>query len=484
MAESKLPEGTSEWERVGTLLHDQVGPAAFDRWFADCSCSGLTNGKRQVCVPNQMYQFWMESNYQALVEEAFAALDGEKVSVEFCVTRNCQGSTSLTGKAGSSQTSAQETKPSPDKAKSAGSSSHQTPITKPKTSASAKEKKLKNARLKADFTFDTFVVGPANQFAQAAAISVAKAPSRSYNPLFLHGESGLGKTHLMQAIGYEILRNSPKARVLYLTSETFANEFIEAISNHSLPKFRKRYRTADVLLIDDVQFLGGKERSQDEFFHTFNTLLDGHKQVVLSSDCPACEISQMDKRLISRFEWGLSGQLQAPDTETRMAILNQKMRAWPQPIEPHLVRFLAERIRRNVRRLEGGLMRVASLASLKGRMPSQNEVEILLQDLLREEVQKVPTIDSIQRKVAEHFDIRVADMTSRRRPAHIAFPRQVAMYLSRQLTPSSLADIGEAFGGRDHGTVIHACKAVTKRMETDSAARQAVLLLEDFVQQR
>jgi chromosomal replication initiator protein len=271
-------------------------------------------------------------------------------------------------------------------------------------------------------------------------------------------------------------------KVIYVSSELFINEFIDAIQHSNLVKFRKRYRQADLLLIDDIQFLGGKERSQEEFFHTFNTLFDGHKQIVLSSDRPASEIANLEHRLVSRFEWGLTAELQPPDIETRLAILRKKADTMQIKLHEDVFQFLASRIRTNVRRLEGALMRVASFASLSGRELTKETVEHLLKDILQEEGRQSITIEQIQRRVAEHFDVRLADMTSKRRPASIAFPRQVAMYLARELTKASLNEIGDAFGGRDHGTVLHACKLVKKRIAEQDNIRQTISYIDSSLQ--
>jgi chromosomal replication initiator protein len=286
----------------------------------------------------------------------------------------------------------------------------------------------------------------------------------------------------MHAIGQHVLANRKGAKVSYVTSEKFTNEFIDAIQNGTLVKFRKRYRQVDVLLIDDIQFLAGKERSQEEFFHTFNTLFDGHKQIVLTSDRPPAEINNLEPRLVSRFEWGMAAELQPPDVETRTAILQKKAAALGVKIEPALIEFLAQRIRTNIRRLEGALMRVASFISLSGGPLSQERVEMLLKDLLQEEARRSVSIDNIQKRVAEHFDVRIADMTSKRRPKNIAFPRQIAMYIARELTKSSLMEIGDAFGGRDHGTVLHAHRLVKDRIGTDEKIRQVVKFLQDQLQ--
>ena len=279
-----------------------------------------------------------------------------------------------------------------------------------------------DSKLNPRYTFDSFVVGPNSNFAHAAAKAVAQSPAKAYNPLFLYGGVGLGKTHLMQAIGHAASRDTKVSRVCYLTCEQFTNDFIQAIQNSTLVKFRKKYRQVDVLLIDDVQFLANKERMQEEFFHTFNTLFDAHKQIVLSSDRPAGEIANLETRLVSRFEWGLVTELQPPALETRIAILKKKAALIDVKLSDQVIEFLAEKIRTNIRRLEGALVRVASYTSLTGKEVTRDALESLLRDALHEEAKRSVTIEAIQKKVAEHFDIRLADMTSRRRPQNIAFP--------------------------------------------------------------
>jgi chromosomal replication initiator protein len=286
----------------------------------------------------------------------------------------------------------------------------------------------------------------------------------------------------MQAIGHWVATQSRATRVCYITCETFTNDFIQAIGARTLTKFRKKYRQADVLLIDDIQFLAGKEQTQEEFFHTFNTLFDAHKQIVLSCDRPAAEIANLENRLISRFEWGLVTELQPPALETRIAILRNKARQLEVSVPDQIITYIGENIRSNVRRLEGALIRVASYLSLTGKELTPETLEALLRDALHEESKRVVTVEAIQRKVAEHFDIRLADMTSRRRPQHIAFPRQLAMYLSRTLTARSLMEIGESFGGRDHGTVIHACRLVDDKLAQDEQFRQTVTYLQSLLQ--
>jgi chromosomal replication initiator protein len=278
----------------------------------------------------------------------------------------------------------------------------------------------------------------------------------------------------MHAIGHAILRNNPSAKVAYLSVEKFTNEFIQGLTENNLTRFRQRYRSMDVLLLDDVQFLAGKERIQEEFFHTFNELFESGRQIVLSSDRRASEIQKLEARLVSRFEWGLPADIQPPDFETRIAILRTKASNLKFDIPAPVVQFIAQHISKNVRRLEGALIKIASYHTLTGKPIDLASAEMLLQDVLMEQAQSLLTMELIQKRVADHFQIRHSDMTSKRRPANIAIPRQIAMYLSRQLTKHSLQEIGDAFGGRDHGTVIHACKAVDNMMEQDSTTRGTI----------
>jgi chromosomal replication initiator protein len=324
---------------------------------------------------------------------------------------------------------------------------------------------LADAGLSAKFSFDNFVVGTTNQYCAAVAKAVAEKPGRIYNPLFFHGPPGLGKTHLLQAIGREILYRKKRTVVRYVTSETFTNEFVEAIRKQNLPQFRAKYRKVDVLLIDDVQFLGGKDSTQEEFFHTFNDLFNNTKQIVLASDRAAADIPDLEKRLVSRFEWGLSTQIQMPDLETRMAILKRKMADYEVKMEDWVLEFIANRVRTDVRKLEGSVMRAAAHHSLHDGTVTEQLLEVMLRDILDAEPGRAVSIDRIQRIVAESYDIRMAEMVGRGRPKLIAEARQVAMYLTRELAKLSLVEIGKAFGNRDHGTVIHAIKVVTGRME-------------------
>jgi chromosomal replication initiator protein len=448
------------WEGVTASLQAMVSRDAFQRWFGSARWLGVEDDVASISVPGEIHQVWIETNYLPELTMAVTGIFDDVREVRVIVSAEESASNEALN----------------------GVSSYPASTARPTKAAAlegeALDRRIKIAGLNPAHTFSSFVVGANSQFAHAACESVATKTGIGYNPLFIYGGPGLGKTHLMQAIGHEILRRQPGSRVIYLTCEKFTNEFIDAIRKGDIEKFRRRYRSSDVLLIDDVQFLGGKDRSQEEFFHTFNTLLDGRNQVVLTCDRPACEIKSLEPRLISRFECGLTVELQPPLMETRMAILKKKTLDWKVRVDESVLIFLAEKIRTNVRRLEGALMRVATYASLAGESVTVEKVEHLLRDLIREEASRQVSIDSIQKAVAEHFDVRLADMTSRRRPASIAFPRQIAMYLSRSLTKGSLMEIGEAFGGRDHGTVIHACKKVTDRIGDEPGLKESIARIE------
>jgi chromosomal replication initiator protein len=439
------------WKDASKILQGMLNPELFNRWFAPIKPLDNKDGMLVLGVANEFYQIWLQDNFLPLIREAVNQVAKNPIQVRFSVAP--------------------------------GTKTPAGPVVKPLGIERAAAARLAtDGKLNARYTFDTFVVGPNSNFAHAAARAVAQSPAKAYNPLFIYGGVGLGKTHLMQAIGHIASTEGKVSRVCYLTCEQFTNDFIQAIQNNTLIKFRKKYRQVDVLLIDDVQFLADKERMQEEFFHTFNTLFDAHKQIVLSSDRPAGEIANVETRLVSRFEWGLVTELQPPALETRIAILKKKAALIDVKLSDQVIEFLAEKIRTNIRRLEGALVRVASYTSLTGKEVTREAMESLLRDALHEEAKRCITIEAIQKKVAEHFDIRLADMTSHRRPQNIAFPRQVAMYLSRTLTDRSLADIGETFGGRDHGTVMHACRLIEKRVAKDARLRQTVSYIEQAVQ--
>jgi len=448
------------WQHIAEGIRSEVSADTFKRWFMPVELAQTDESQLTLRVPNNIFQLWIESNYMPLLQSAIIKVLGEPRKVKFIF----DGASEEPSKKSRSSAPAAAFTPEPAVNGNGNGAGEAAPA-------------VQNG-MNPRNTFDSFVVGTNNQFAHAAANAVAQAPAKTYNPLFVYGGVGLGKTHLMQAIGQFVGSHKKGSKVIYLSSEKFTNEFIDAIQNSTLVKFRKKYRQADVLLIDDIQFLAGKERSQEEFFHTFNTLFDGHKQIVLSSDRPPTEIKNLEQRLVSRFEWGLTAELQPPDMETRLAILRKKAQTLDIKLDNRVMEFLASRIRTNVRRLEGALMRVASFASLSGRDLTDESVEHLLKDMLQEEAKRAVTIDQIQRRVAEHFDVRLADMTSKRRPANIAFPRQIAMYLARELTKTSLSEIGDAFGGRDHGTVLHAHRLVGEKMKSEEKVRQVISFLD------
>jgi chromosomal replication initiator protein len=441
------------WTTAQHQLRSILSPDLYNLWFAPLRLREVNGEDAVVEVANDFCEVWLKENYLSLIEDVLATASGSRVRVRFTVTAP----------------SGARMGPPPEAAKV---------VRKTKPGGDARPAPAPEYSFNPKNTFESFVVGNNNNFAYAAALAVAQAPGKSYNPLFLYGGVGLGKTHLLHAVGQHVVQNKKGARVAYVSSEKFTNEYIDALQNNELVKFRKKYRQTDVLLIDDIQFLAGKERIQEEFFHTFNALHDAHKQIVLTCDRPASEIANLEHRLVSRFEWGLVTDLQPPDVEMRLAILKKKAQLMSVSLPDEVMNFLAMRIRTNIRRLEGALIRCASFASLTGRKLTVEDVEKLLHEILHEEGRLAISIEVIQKKVAEHYDIRLADMTSKRRPENIAFPRQIAMFLSRQLTSSSLSTIGESFGGRDHGTVLHACRLVKDRMEVDANVRQTVLHLE------
>jgi len=435
------------WEQLSTVLQQRISSDGYQRWFSDVSILSYDTKSINLSVPNPIHQFFIESNYSALLSSSIEEILTSSSQLHFRPSELQEQDIDLKSK---------------------------NPLLPP----SIAKKASASLGLNPSYTFENFIVGANNQFAHAAGLAVAQSPAKTYNPLFIYGESGLGKTHLLHAIGHHILAHKKGAKVVYLRSEQFTNEFIDAIQHGTLFQFRKRYRQADILMIDDIQFFAGKERSQEEFFHTFGALHDGHKQIILTSDRSPSEIEKLEKRLVSRFEWGMTAEVQPPDIETRLAILHRKAETLGMMIETWVLEFLAEHIRTDIRRMEGALMRVMAYQSLSGKPLQQQDINHLLRDVFQEQARKNITIDQIQKRVADYFDIRLADMSSKRRQASIAYPRQVAMYLAREMTPSTLKEIGEAFGGKDHGTVIHAHKLIKKRMDGDLRLRDLMRQLD------
>ena len=450
------------WETVKCDFKGLFPEDVFNLWFEPITCLEATEDHLTLGVPNDFAQIWINDNYLELITQRLRLNTGRAFNVKLKKVDHGTSQSPFQREGDQATTAA-------NRAKAAQ------PV---RRTTRYDERNPANGTLNPRNTFETFVVGNNNQMAHAAALAVAQAPAQAYNPLFIYGDTGLGKTHLMHAIGHGILQRNPDAKVAYLSTEKFTNEFIHAIQENALTKFRQRYRSVDVLLVDDVQFLAGKERIQEEFFHTFNDLFESQKQIVISSDRPVTEIATLEARLVSRFQWGLSADISSPDFETRVAILKTKAATLKIDLPMPVIEFMAQHISKNIRRLEGALIKISSYAALTGKPLDLATAEHLLKDVLMEEAQNRLNIEGIQKRVADHFQIRHSDMTSKRRPNAIAFPRQIAMYLSRQLTENSLSAIGEAFGGRDHGTVLHACRLVKDRMEVDPNTRQVVNYLE------
>lgn len=453
-----LDSANEIWAATSVKLKSLLNEDTYDRWIAGIVPLSIDgNNTLKLGVSNDIFCEWLHANYRDLIIRNIEEVTGKSFRVHFESGHNCATTReAVTQSLRSSNAS--------DKVPTGGR-------------GTAKQAYLPEAHYNRRFTFDTFVVGENNKFAHAACSAVARAPGKAYNPLFIHGGTGLGKTHLLQAIAQEVCNRRKAPRIEYLSSEEFANNFIDALRDRALPKFRKRYRNVDLILIDDVHFFTGKERLQEEFFHTFNALFNRHKQIVLSSDRSPHEIGGLEKRLVSRFEWGLTTEILAPDFETRLAILRKKQTDHTVKINDEILAFVASRIKSNIRRLEGALIRLVSYVSMTSDELTIEKVEQLLRPLLEEENSKSMTLEDIQRAVAEHYDIRVADMASKRRPQNIAFPRQVAMYLCRHLTDYSSPAIAESFN-RSHATVLHASKSVKKRLANDLNFRHTVGKLE------
>ncbi|MCX5666403.1 MAG: chromosomal replication initiator protein DnaA [Candidatus Omnitrophica bacterium] len=430
----------SVWLRARELIKKELdNDQAFNIWFGPVNFHSISEGTLTLAIPNKLFQDILLDRYTAVLNSSVAKSCGKEMRVEFYMQESPDD-------VGARQ-------PNDAAAKEKAQSKTFWPFGREKQDAG------KEIGLSSRYTFDSFVIGPSNRFAHAAASAVCDSPAKAYNPLFIYGGVGLGKTHLMHSIGHKIIQRLPKAKILYISSEEFTNQLIGAIQNRTMIKFREKYRNVDILLIDDIQFIAGKEATQEEFFHTFNTLYDAHKQIVVSSDRPPKEIQSLEERLVSRFEWGLVTDIQPPDFETRMAILKKKSEKETILLPDDVYYFLAEKIKSNIRELEGALIRVVAYAKLIGREISVDMVKEVLKDMIREGEKKI-TIEMIQKKVCEYFDIKLSDMKIKKRSRAIAYPRQIAMYLSRQLTDYSLPEIGEYFGGRDHTTVMHAYEKI------------------------
>jgi len=434
----------SAWDKVLQHVERRVNPHSFATWFRPTRQEGTDSGKLLVRVPTRLFRKRLTETYGELLQAALLDAGMPDTRVEFVCS---------------------EAPPPP-----------------PPSVAQAKlDFDAVDHQLNPRYTFDTFVVGASNQFAHAACLAVADQPSKAYNPLFLYGGVGMGKTHLMQAIGHAIKKRNPAARLTYISAEKFTNEVINSLRFDRMISFRDRFRTVDVLLVDDIQFIAGKERTQEEFFHTFNALYDQHKQIVISSDCPPKEISSIEERLRSRFEWGLIADIQPPDLETKIAILQRKAEREEHALPPDVAEFIARSIKSNVRELEGALTRLFAYTSLTEAPVTLSIAQQVLRNIIDTQEKKV-SIEMIQKKVAEQFGLRHQDLKLRSNSKAIAFPRQVAMYLVKQLTAASLPEIGRQFGGKHHTTVLHSVNKIESLRRNDRELARTINRLLDSLE--
>ena len=429
------------WEKTLNIIKGELTEVSFNTWIKSCEPISISSNTIKISVPNSFTQDILEKRYKDLVINSIEVACSKTYNLEFLIASEIQDAEEL-----------EEKTKQPKK-------DNMTVVVNDEMSSTLNPK----------YTFNSFVIGNSNRFAHAASLAVAESPAKAYNPLFIYGGVGLGKTHLMHAIGHYILQNNPNAKVVYVSSEKFTNELINAIKDDKNEEFRTKYRSVDVLLIDDIQFIAGKERTQEEFFHTFNTLHEANKQIILSSDRPPKEIPTLEDRLRSRFEWGLIADIQAPDFETRMAILKKKADVEKLNVPNEVMVYIATKIKSYIRELEGALIRIVAYSSLTNREITVDLASEALKDIISNKQNKSITIDLIQDVVATYFNLRVEDLKSQRRTRNVAYPRQIAMYLSRKLTDMSLPKIGEEFGGRDHTTVIHAYEKISESLNRDES---------------
>jgi chromosomal replication initiator protein len=442
------------WNRVLGEIERKISKPSFETWLKSTKAHSLRGDTLVIVAPNEFARDWLDSRYSHLIAETIYDITGEELSIKFITPPN------------QSEDDFEFQRSSKKHRKSYEESTD-----------------FPQSMLNPKYTFDTFVIGSGNRFAHAASLAVAEAPAKAYNPLFIYGGVGLGKTHLMHAIGHYVIEHNPSAKVVYLSSEKFTNEFINAIRDNRPDDFRNKYRNVDVLLIDDIQFLAGKEQTQEEFFHTFNTLHEESKQIVISSDRPPKEIPTLEDRLRSRFEWGLITDITPPDLETRIAILRKKAKAEGFDIPNEVMLYIANQIDSNIRELEGALIRVVAYSSLINKEITADLAAEALKDIIPSTKPKVITIQDIQRVVGEHFNIKLEDFKAKKRTKSVAFPRQIAMYLSRELTDCSLPKIGDEFGGRDHTTVIHAHEKISKLLQSDVQLQKHIKEIQEKLKQ-
>lgn len=470
------------WMDVLQVLESELSRPSFDAWLKTSVPVVVSDDIVEVPVPHDFARDWLEMRYAALLSETMSSMVGRKITVRFIAressaeAENGDGAVSEDSYEMGNRANPATREPSPANALDANAASGMgvdeaaaTSGTYAQTQAEARAfDDFSTPALNPKYTFESFVVGNSNRFAHAAALAVSEAPGKAYNPLFIYGGVGLGKTHLMQAIGHHVLEINPYAKVVYVPCEQFTNELINSIRFETTIQFRERYRNVDVLMIDDIQFLAGKERTQEEFFHTFNTLYESGKQIVLSSDRPPKEIATLEARLRSRFEWGLITDIGTPDLETRIAILKKKAVSEGLDVPNDVLVYIAGQIHSNIRELEGALIRVTACAALTNREITTQLAAEVIQDMIPSSRPKQISVELIQRTVADYYHLEVSEMVSKTRVRTVALPRQIAMYLCRELTELSLPKIGEEFGGRDHTTVIHAYDKIQNELKKDS----------------
>lgn len=447
------------WDEVLEIMATELAQKSFDAWLKNSRPVRLEGNTLYIEFPNEFTKDWVEARYVNPLQKTLRQVVNRDWDIRFIIP---QGVKSLTEH--------QEDAPAPP------------PSSKKTVEVAQREVAPTSSILNPRYTFESFVVGNSNRFAHAASLAVAEGPSKAYNPLFLYGGVGLGKTHLMHAIGHYALEENPNISVVYVTSETFTNDLINAIGKKSMVDFRNKYRNVDILLVDDIQFVAGKESTQEEFFHTFNALYEANRQIIISSDRPPKDIPTLEERLRSRFEWGLITDIQPPDLETRIAILRKKATDDKLVISQDVLAYIATHIQSNIRELEGALVRVIAHCNLHNSPINVETVADALKDILKAPAHKPITMDGIQEVVAEHYGIKVAEMKSKRRTRNITFPRQIAMYLARELTDSSLPEIGEFFGGRDHTTVMHAYEKIESELKIDPSLQSAIKELIHLIQ--
>jgi len=438
------------WEKAQDSIKEKIGATSYETWFSALNCYEKSPDVLAIETPDDFFKSWIVEHYESIVSESLRNISSRSIQITYEVNPQIFKKTTR------SRLSEFE-----EEFKEAG---------------------IKPAGLNPRLTFDNFVVGSANRFAHAASLAVAESPAKAYNPLFIYGGVGLGKTHLMQAITHKMREYSPKLKSLYISSEKFTNELIEAIRHRSTNQFRQKYRELDVLLIDDIHFIAGKESTQEEFFHTFNALHDNRKQIVISSDRPPRDISNLEDRLRSRFAWGLITDIQPPNFETRVAILRKKSEREPVKVPEDVILFIAQEIKTNIRELEGALIRVIAYSLIEEKTVSLDMAKLILKDMVKEAI-KMINVDTIQKIVADFFQISLTDLKTTRRHKNIVLPRQVAMYLSRQLTNLSLPEIGSAFGGKDHTTVLHSWKKINQNLINDAGLKNTIDRLTTEIQQ-